>query len=46
MSRWMDTQKFKDNTRVDNSMRVTFFHWGIHWWIPYVVVCVLISSWS
>jgi hypothetical protein len=41
--RWMDKSMFNDNTRAEHSLMVTFFHWGIHGWIPYVVIGALIS---
>mmetsp|Transcript_117995 Transcript_117995/g.378262 ORF Transcript_117995/g.378262 Transcript_117995/m.378262 type:complete len:377 (+) Transcript_117995:1-1131(+) len=40
---WMDTEMFNDNTRAEHAMMVTFFHWGVHAWIPYVVVGALLS---
>ncbi len=41
--RWMDKEMFNDNTRAEHSLMVTFFHWGIHGWIPYVGIGALIS---
>jgi len=41
--RWMDTMMFNDNTRAEHAMMVTFFHWGLHGWIPYTVVGALIA---
>merc|ERR1719162_190544 len=41
--RWMDKEMFNDNTRAEHSMMVTFFHWGVHGWIPYSLVGALIS---
>jgi len=41
--RWMDTKMFNNNTRAEHAMMVTFFHWGLHGWIPYTVVGALIS---
>jgi choline-glycine betaine transporter len=33
--RWMDTQMFNLNTRAEHAMVITYFHWGLHGWIPY-----------
>merc|ERR1719436_1227553 len=41
--RWMDRQMFNDNTRAEHAMMVTFFHWGLHGWIPYVVLGALVA---
>jgi len=41
--RWTDQYMFNDNTRAEHAMMVTWFHWGLHGWIPYVVVGALIS---
>lgn len=41
--RWMDEQMFNDNTRAEHAVMVVFFHWGLHGWIPYVVVGALIA---
>jgi choline/carnitine/betaine transport len=32
-----------DNTRATHSLMVTWFHWGIHGWIPYTVVGALLG---
>merc|ERR1719330_2336087 len=29
---------FNANTRAEHAVMVTFFHWGLHGWIPYTVV--------
>merc|ERR1719343_1728515 len=34
---------FNDNTAAEHSLMVAFFHWGLHGWIPYVVVGSIIS---
>jgi choline-glycine betaine transporter len=41
--RWMSREMFNDNTRAEHSLMVTFFHWGLHGWIPYVTMGVLIA---
>lgn len=41
--RWMDTQMFNMNTRAEHAVMVTFFHWGLHGWIPYTVVGALLA---
>lgn len=41
--RWMDTQMWNMNTRAEHAVMVTFFHWGLHGWIPYTVVGALIA---
>jgi len=41
--RWMDKEMFNDNTRAEHALMVTFFHWGLHGWIPYTVVGALIA---
>jgi len=34
---------FNDNTRAEHAMMVTFFHWGLHGWIPYAMCGALMS---
>mmetsp|Transcript_119171 Transcript_119171/g.299677 ORF Transcript_119171/g.299677 Transcript_119171/m.299677 type:complete len:777 (+) Transcript_119171:95-2425(+) len=41
--RWMDEKMFNMNTRAEHAVMVTFFHWGLHGWIPYTVVGALIA---
>jgi choline-glycine betaine transporter len=41
--RWMDSSMFNANTRAEHALMVTFFHWGVHGWIPYTVVGALIA---
>ena len=41
--RWMDEQMVNQNTRAEHALMVTFFHWGVHGWIPYIVVGAQIS---
>lgn len=41
--RWGDTQMWNMNTRAEHAVMVTFFHWGLHGWIPYTVVGALIA---
>mmetsp|Transcript_66932 Transcript_66932/g.145453 ORF Transcript_66932/g.145453 Transcript_66932/m.145453 type:complete len:757 (+) Transcript_66932:80-2350(+) len=36
--RWTDQYMWNDNTRAEHALMVTWFHWGLHGWIPYVVV--------
>ena len=39
-ARWMD---LNDNDRAVHALMVTWFHWGIHGWIPYTVVGALVG---
>jgi choline-glycine betaine transporter len=41
--RWMSREMFNDNTRAEHALMVTFFHWGLHGWIPYVTMGALIA---
>lgn len=42
-NRISDTQMYNDNTKAELAMTITFFHWGVHGWIPYVVVGAVIA---
>lgn len=44
--RWMDEQMMNQNTRAEHSLVVTFFHWGIHGWIAFVVIAAQIAMMS
>lgn len=35
--------RYSDNQRAQDAMNLTFFHWGIHGWIVYVVVGLLLG---
>lgn len=35
--------RYSDNQRAQDAMNLTFFHWGIHGWIVYVVIGLLLS---
>ncbi|KAJ7373553.1 hypothetical protein OS493_011155 [Desmophyllum pertusum] len=35
--------RYSDNQRAQDAMNVTFFHWGIHGWIVYVLVGLLLG---
>jgi len=35
--------RYNDNQRAQDSMNLTLFHWGIHGWIVYVVVGLLLA---
>ncbi|KAJ7375731.1 hypothetical protein OS493_039250 [Desmophyllum pertusum] len=37
------TLEYSDNQRAQDAMNVTFFHWGIHGWIVYVLVGLLLG---
>ena len=39
----MFLNRYSDNQRAQDAMNVTFFHWGIHGWIVYVVVGLLLG---
>merc|ERR1712178_173907 len=41
--RWISREMFNDNTRAEHALMVTFFHWGLHGWIPYVTMGALIA---
>ena len=43
-ARWMDYMN--DNDKAIHALMVTWFHWGIHGWIPYTVVGALIGIMS
>ena len=35
--------RYSDNQRAQDAINVTFFHWGIHGWIVYVIVGLLLA---
>ena len=35
--------RYSDNQRAQDAINVTFFHWGIHGWIVYVIVGLLLG---
>ena len=39
-ARWMDPD-MNDNEKATHALMVTYFHWGVHGWIPYVVIGAL-----
>lgn len=41
--RWMDSQMFNMNTRAEHALMATYFHWGLHGWIPYCCVGALLA---
>jgi len=41
--RWTDHKIWNDNTRAEHAVMMTWFHWGLHGWIAYVLVGVLIG---
>jgi choline-glycine betaine transporter len=41
--RWMDMQMFNMNTRAEHALMITYFHYGLHGWIPYVTIGALIA---
>lgn len=36
-------QRYSDNQQAQDAMNLTFFHWGIHGWIVYVIVGLLLG---
>ena len=34
---------FTDNDRALHALMVTYFHWGVHGWVPYVVIGALLG---
>mmetsp|Transcript_66929 Transcript_66929/g.145428 ORF Transcript_66929/g.145428 Transcript_66929/m.145428 type:complete len:762 (+) Transcript_66929:95-2380(+) len=41
--RWTDKYMWNDNTRAEQAIMQTWFHWGLHGWIAYVLVGILIG---
>lgn len=47
--RWMEMDADKSstmwnmNTRADHAMAVTYFHWGVHGWIPYSAIGAILG---
>ena len=35
--------RYNDNVQAQDAMNITFFHWGIHGWIVYVVIALLLG---
>ena len=35
--------RYSDNQRAQDAMNLTFFHWGLHAWIVYVIVGLLLA---
>ena len=35
-----------DNEKANHALMVTYFHWGFHGWVPYVVIGALMSIMS
>ena len=44
-ARWMDAD-MNDNEKANHALMVTYFHWGFHGWVPYVVIGALMSIMS
>ena len=44
-ARWMDAD-MNDNEKANHALMVTYFHWGFHGWVPYVVIGALMSLMS
>jgi len=42
-ARFMD---MSDNDKANHSLMMTYFHWGLHGWIPYVVIAALLGIMS
>jgi len=42
-ARWMDTDMFNMNTRAEHALMATYFHWGLHGWIPYCCIGALVG---
>merc|ERR1719160_1935778 len=40
---WTDKYMWNQNTRAEHALMVTYFHWGLHGWIPYVVIGTLLA---
>ena len=40
---WTDTKKFNINTRADHALIATYFHSGVHAWIPYSMIGALLA---
>lgn len=40
---WFVLQRYTDNQLAQDAMNLTFFHWGVHGWIVYVVVGLLLA---
>ncbi|XP_057293165.1 glycine betaine transporter 1-like [Hydractinia symbiolongicarpus] len=36
-------KRYNDNQRAQDAINLTFFHWGIHGWIVYVIIGLLLS---
>ena len=36
-ARWMDPD-MNDNEKANHALMMTYYHWGIHGWIPYVLI--------
>jgi choline-glycine betaine transporter len=45
-ARWMDDNNWNDNNKANHALMMTYFHWGLHGWIPYVVIAALLSIMS
>ena len=44
-ARWMDPD-MNDNEKATHALMVTYFHWGVHGWIPYVLIGSLLGIMS
>ena len=44
-ARWMDAD-MSDTEKANHALMVTYFHWGFHGWVPYVVIGALMSIMS
>ena len=42
-ARWMDPD-MNDSEKANYALMQTYFHWGIHGWIPYVLIGALLGS--
>ena len=44
-ARWMDPD-MNDNEKANHALMMTYYHWGIHGWIPYVLIGSLLGLMS
>lgn len=35
--------RYSDNQRAQDAMNLTFFHWGLHGWVVYVLIGLLLG---
>ena len=42
-SRWTSSKMFYINTRAEHALMATYFHWGIHAWLPHSMIGALLA---